>query len=159
VPASILTPAPVPPAPAPVPPAPVPPGSIIAPGPSTQRPTGPPVIQTAPPTADPSRSGEPERSTPPTPEAATELQRYRRAHEAHFHGSDPAAALAAWDAYLASYPNGQLAIEAQFSRALVLIKLERWTDAAAALRPFASAPPGSYRQAEAARLIEAIPGH
>jgi hypothetical protein len=87
---------------------------------------------------------------------SAELARYRIAHEAHFHGSDPAAALAAWDAYLAAYPDGQLVLEARYDRALVLIKLERWAAAEAALRPFASAPVGSYRQAEAVRLIDGI---
>jgi hypothetical protein len=90
--------------------------------------------------------------------SSAELAAYRRAHDAHFRGADPAAALAAWDAYLASYPDGALALEARYDRALLLIKLERWHEADAALRPFAAAPAGSYRQAEAARLLDAIAG-
>lgn len=114
----------------------VPPAPIVAPAPVPRSPTvtaPPPVL--------------------PDPELVT----YRVAHEAHFRGSDAAAALRAWDAYLAAYPSGKLAVDARYSRALILIKLERWTDAANALRPFADAPAGSYRQAEAARLLAALP--
>lgn len=86
-----------------------------------------------------------------------ELAAYRVAHRTHFSGGSPAAALAAWDAYLAAYPHGALSIDARFSRALILIKLERWADARAALQPFADAPAGSYRQADAAKLLAALP--
>jgi hypothetical protein len=37
-----------------------------------------------------------------------------------------------------------------------LIKLRRFDEAKAALAPFASAPAGSYRQREAAKLLAAI---
>jgi TolA-binding protein len=90
--------------------------------------------------------------------SSAELAAYRRAHDAHFRGTDPAAALAAWDAYLASYPDSALALDARYDRALLLVKLERWREADAALRPFAAAAAGSYRQAEAARLRDAIAG-
>jgi hypothetical protein len=80
---------------------------------------------------------------------------YRKAHELHFHGSDPAAALAAWDAYLAAEPNGRFAIEARFNRALVLVKLGRYAEARAALEPFARGEL-AYRQAEAAELAERL---
>jgi hypothetical protein len=86
-----------------------------------------------------------------------ELAAYRVAHEAHFHGTSPAAALAAWDEFLAQYPHGVMESDARFSRALVLIKLERFVDARAALQPFADAPAGSYRQAEATKLVQALP--
>ncbi len=89
----------------------------------------------------------------PAPDA--ELAAYRTAHALHFRGSDPAAALAAWDALLAKFPSGRLAPEARFNRALTLIKLSRWADARAALTPFAA---GGYRQKEAKQLLEAIAG-
>jgi predicted Zn-dependent protease len=89
-----------------------------------------------------------------TPDA--ELQLYRTAHEIHFHQNNPSAALAAWDAYLAAYPNGRLAFEARYARAVALVKLERWQDAQTALAPFATAPTGAYRQREALQLLDAI---
>jgi hypothetical protein len=99
-------------------------------------------------------------ASPPaeTPKAqpSGELVAYRRAHELHFRGSDPKAALRAWDDYLAKYPNGALAPEARYDRALVLVKLSRWAEARAALAPFANAKVGSYRQKEAAEILAAI---
>ena len=83
---------------------------------------------------------------------------YRTAHEAHFLAHDPARALAAWDAYLAAFPQGRLAPEARYNRALVLVRLGRKDEARAALTPFADAPPGSYRQAEARSLLDALRG-
>ncbi|MFN0247482.1 MAG: tetratricopeptide repeat protein [Kofleriaceae bacterium] len=96
--------------------------------------------------------------TTDTPKAqpSGELVAYRRAHELHFRGSDPKAALRAWDDYLAKYPNGALAPEARYDRALVLVKLARWAEARAALAPFANAKVGSYRQNEAAKILAAI---
>jgi len=102
---------------------------------------------------------------PPPPPAPEPVKRtvkrapfeplYRKAHELHFHGSDPAAALAAWDAYLAAEPTGRFALEARFNRALVLVKLGRYADARAALEPFARGEL-AYRQAEAAQLAERL---
>jgi hypothetical protein len=83
---------------------------------------------------------------------------YRRAHELHFHGGDPAAALAAWDAYLAAEPDGQFSIEARYNRALLLVRLGRYADARAALAPYARGEvvPAGYRQAEAEQLVERL---
>lgn len=88
--------------------------------------------------------------------ASAELAAYRHAHNLHFRGADPKAALAAWDAYLAKYPNGSLAPEARYDRALVLVKLARWSEARAALAPLANAKVGTYRQKEAAEILAAI---
>jgi hypothetical protein len=100
-------------------------------------------------------------SVPPARAAATaaadrEDTLYRAAHEAHFVARDAARALAAWDAYLAAFPRGRLAPEARYNRALVLVRLGRKDEARAALAPFADAPPGSYRQAEARSLLDAL---
>jgi hypothetical protein len=83
---------------------------------------------------------------------------YRAAHELHFHGDDVAAALAAWDAYLAASPHGAFAIEARYNRALCLVKLGRLAEARDGLAPFAAGDvaPAGYRRDEAARLIERI---
>ena len=81
---------------------------------------------------------------------------FRAAHEAHFVRRDPAAALAAWQRYLNAFPDGALAPEARYNRALCLARLGRRTEAAAALAPFADAPAGSYRQREASQLRDAF---
>ncbi len=91
-----------------------------------------------------------------TAQPSAEIAAYRRAHELHFRGGDAKAALAAWDAYLAKYPDGTLAPEARYDRALVLVRLSRWSEARAALAPFANAKVGSYRQKEAAAILAAI---
>ena len=94
---------------------------------------------------------------PPAPPAPVEVL-YRKAHALHFHGGDPAAALAAWDAYLAAEPDGRFSVEARYNRALVLVRLARYAEARAALAPFARrevVPPG-YRQAEAEQLVERL---
>ena len=88
--------------------------------------------------------------------SASELL-YTRAHELHFRGHDPAAALAAWDAYLAAEPTGTFAIEARYNRALCLVRLGQLADARRALEPFAHGDvEHGYRQPDAARLIERI---
>lgn len=101
---------------------------------------------------------EPDVAAPPQQAAPDpELGAYRVAYDAHFHRGSPAAALAAWDAYLAAYPDGKLATDARYNRAIILVKLKRYRDAADALRPLATAPEGAYRRAEAARLLNALP--
>ena len=86
---------------------------------------------------------------------AGELAAYRVAHKEHFRGTDPKAALAAWDRYLAKFPDGRMALDAKYDRALVLVKLERWKEAREALAPFA-ATNSTYRRAEAAKILDAI---
>jgi hypothetical protein len=83
---------------------------------------------------------------------------YAKAHELHFHGTDRAAALSAWDAYLAAEPAGRFAVEARYNRALCLLRLGRVAEARAALVPFArgEVEPAGYRQTEAAALVDRI---
>jgi hypothetical protein len=81
------------------------------------------------------------------------LALYRAAHTAHFVDHDPARALAGWDAYIAAAPNGAFAPEAQYNRALSLVRLGRNSEAKSALRPFANGAYGGYRQAEASALL------
>jgi hypothetical protein len=90
------------------------------------------------------------------PPAAETDDLYAVAHRAHFVDRNPAAALAAWDAYLRAAPSGALAPEARYNRALCLVRLGRREDAIAALQPFASRGHGSYRQREAAELVETL---
>ena len=85
-----------------------------------------------------------------------DLALYRAAHQLHFQDKNPIRALAAWDAYLAAFPKGKLAVEAHFNRALCLIKLGRTAEAAALLQEFATGAFGSYRRAGAADLLDAL---
>jgi TolA-binding protein len=96
----------------------------------------------------------PAPSAPEVNDPAHEL--YRAAHHAHFVEHDFAAALRAWDAYLAAAPSGRFAPEARYNRALCLVRLGRKDDAERALRPFADGAYGSYRRDEAKALIEAL---
>lgn len=87
-------------------------------------------------------------------------QLYAQAHELHFHGGDPAAALAAWDAYLTAEPHGAFAVEARYNRALCLVRLGRLADARRELEPYARGDvEHGYRQPDAAQLIERIDRH
>jgi hypothetical protein len=94
---------------------------------------------------------------PPVPQSST-LALFHQAHRLHFHQHDDAAALAAWDRYLAADPTGPLVLEARYNRALCLLRLGRGAEARAALRPFADGTVTHYRQAEARALIEQLPG-
>ena len=79
---------------------------------------------------------------------------YRTAHEAHFSRHDYPAAVAAWDAYLASAgPGGRFTLEARYNRAVALVKSGRKTEARAALQPFADGEYGGYRREEARELL------
>jgi TolA-binding protein len=80
---------------------------------------------------------------------------YRLAHEAHFTSHDYARALTGWNAYLHAAPNGRLATEARYNRAICLLRLGRDAEARQALEPFASGKMG-YRKNEARDLLEEL---
>lgn len=86
--------------------------------------------------------------------ADSEPSLYGAAHAAHFGGTPPDRALTAWDRYLQAYPHGRFEPEARFNRAICLIRLQRFTEAAAGLAPFADGRFQGYRRAEAARLLD-----
>jgi hypothetical protein len=96
--------------------------------------------------------------TPAEQRAARAQDLYRAAHQAHFVDLDPARALQRWDAYLAAFPRGSLALEARYNRALCLVRLGRNEEARAALLPFARGEFGAYRQKESEALLAALPG-
>ncbi|HEX4418738.1 MAG TPA: hypothetical protein VH165_12595 [Kofleriaceae bacterium] len=133
--------------PAAVPPAPIAPSPVAVaalPAPA-QAPEAVPPVRAAAPRPVPMRP-----AAPPPVEAL-----YRRAHELHFHGGDPVAALAAWDAYLAAEPAGRFSADARYDRAIALVRLGRYAEARAALIPFAEGKvePAGYRQTEAEQLV------
>lgn len=80
---------------------------------------------------------------------------YARAHEAQFALHDYAAALALWDAYLAT-TGGSLGLEARWNRAIALVRLGRRQPAIAALKLFAAGESDGYRQEEAQALLRAL---
>jgi hypothetical protein len=96
---------------------------------------------------------------PPVAQAAQrdpELAMYAEAHKLHFRDRDMAAALAAWNRYLAAAPDGELAPEARFNRVVALVKLERWTEASHDLDTLADS---TFRAAELARLRAVVSSH
>ena len=124
-----------------------------APGDTTPLPS---AASTAQPAEGMSRSS----SSPPSAAGAAraesaELVLFRHAQNLHL-ARDPAAALAAWDAYLRVATHGVLRPEASYNRALCLIRLGRNAEARAALEPFARGAFGDYRQREARALIDAL---
>ena len=107
------------------------------------------------PKAAPSNALEPAPLAPVASEAElTEL--YRAAHRAQFASSDPADTLQLWDRYLTAAPNGSLALEARYNRAITLLRLARTAEAVRALEPFARGDYGAYRQPEARALLESV---
>lgn len=117
--------------------------------PVRQLPTAKPSMRTASP-----RAKRPEPQAPGISNA--ERATYGEAHAAHFVQRDPAAALRAWDAYLADYPRGSFALEAHYNRAISLARLGRRQEARSALEPFVHGSFGGYRQAEARTLLDAL---
>lgn len=110
----------------------------------------PPVVVASAPSAVPAPSA-------PRPVLVDVDALYRKAHEAHFVEKNPAAALAAWDRYLAAAgPSGRFSLEARYNRALSLVRLGRKGEAAAALRPFAEGEYGGYRRDEARELLRSL---
>jgi tetratricopeptide (TPR) repeat protein len=81
---------------------------------------------------------------------------FRRAHEAHFGGGDPARAIELWNEYLELAPSGRLATEARYNRALARVRAGQYDIAIRELEPFANGNYGRYRREEATRLIEAL---
>lgn len=80
---------------------------------------------------------------------------YREAHDLHFRGGNPGAAVGAWERYLAAAPRGRFAPEARYNRAIALLRAGRRAEGLAALRPFASGAHGAYRRDEARQILEA----
>jgi len=144
-----------------------PPQTLVDPEPSD----APPPARSAraraaspPPPPPPAPAAPPEPAAPPARAEVEPLRShissvptsdplYREAHRLHFVRRDFAAALAAWDRYLARGA-APLLLEARYNRAIALAHLGRRADAIDALRPFAEAAPGAYRQAEARALID-----
>jgi hypothetical protein len=126
----------------------------LVPAPATPaaplRPPAPPVHRLA--ARGPAPPAAPAATAPPPIDADAV---YREAHEAHFVRRDYAAALAAWDRYIALGPQ-TFTPEARYNRAIALVRLQRREEAAAQLRPFAAGDYGGYRAEEARALLRLL---
>jgi hypothetical protein len=127
-----------------------PPKAIVAPPVAALPPEAPPA---------PVHRAPPARPAPTlAPVVAPVEALYRHAHDLHFHGGDPSAALAAWDAYLAAEPAGRFSVDARYNRALMLVRLGRYAEARSALLPFAAGEvdASGYRQSEAQQIVDRL---
>lgn len=154
---------------APPAPLPAPPLAPTAPPEVAPAPRRAPVVAVAPParssSSAPSAASSTKAARPPAgdpqaiqrPPAGPDADAlYQAAHRAHFVDRNPAAALAAWNDYLAAAPRGRFAVEAQYNRALCLVRLGRTDEARRALEPFAQGAFGGYRQTESRSLLDAM---
>jgi hypothetical protein len=99
-----------------------------------------------------------------------ELVEFRRAHDAHFgatgHSPDtalspsaapsPSAAMRAYEHYLSAFPNGRFVPEARYNLGLLQLQNGQVAAGRKNLEPFAQAPSGSYRQAQAKAVLDAL---
>lgn len=114
-----------------------------------------PAVPPAAPTAAAAPPGEPAVAATASASVDPSDELYRAAHDLHFRGGSAAAAVSAWDRYLAAAPGGRFALEATFNRAIALLRAGRRAECLAALRPFANGAHGAYRREEAKRLLDA----
>lgn len=106
--------------------------------------------------AEAERPSERSHERAPRPIDPAERRAYDAAHVLHFDRGDWPAAIAAWDAYLASFPRGRFRLEARYNRAIALVRAGRTAEARQALAPFAAGRFGEYRRTEAQALLEAL---
>lgn len=125
---------------------------------STQNPASPDRALAEDPSLTDQALAEDLRALEPAAPSRAELDRrtFERAHRVHFDGGAPLRALAAWEGYLARFPDGHFIPEARFNRAVTLLRLHRDADARAALQPFADGAHGGVRRREARALLDAL---
>jgi len=80
---------------------------------------------------------------------------YELAHRAHFVDRNASEALPLWDAYLRDAPRGRFVPEAEYNRALCLVRLDRRAEAITALEAIAARTDG-YRAVDAMRILTAL---
>ncbi|UJR87226.1 Hypothetical protein I5071_170 (plasmid) [Sandaracinus amylolyticus] len=113
---------------------------------------------------DRSASVRPREPEVPAADRETELdtrdrQTFAAAHALHFEGADPRLALRAWERYLAEFPAGRFVPEAEWNRALCLLRVGERERVIEALTPFAEGAHGGVRQREAHALLDALESH
>jgi TolA-binding protein len=87
-----------------------------------------------------------------------ELAQFRHAHDLHFRGRSPQAAIDAYRSYLSAFPSGRFVREALYNIAVDTIRLGRYAEAKALLEPFAEGKQGPNRQQAARDLLESLDG-
>jgi len=85
-----------------------------------------------------------------------EQDSYGRAHVAHFQSHDFKKALRLWTDYVRRYPHGRFLPEAEFNRAVCLVRLGESTAARQALLKLVSSESPDYPKAQAERLLAEI---
>lgn len=137
--------------------------AVAAPPPAALPPLQTAPIQTsnaapAPPSSDPPSppASSSARAAAPAAPSPDEIALYETAHRIHFVDRNPTAALAAWDTYLRAAPRGRFAVEAQYNRALCLVRVGRTAEAEKVLLGFARGAYGGYRRTEAQNLLDAM---
>jgi TolA-binding protein len=81
---------------------------------------------------------------------------YGRAHVAHFQSHDFKKALRLWTDYVRRYPHGRFLPEAEFNRAVCLVRLGESTAARQALLKLVSSESPDHPKAQAERLLAEI---
>lgn len=139
------------------PPQPVSTGSTAlagAPPAAAPLPITPGTRHSPPPTARSRAGGAPSPRSVQRPVTEADLL-FRDAHETMFVTRDARRALSGWESYLAAAPRGRFAPEAEWNRALCLVRLGL-PGAGEALAPFADGARGDYRRREARALLAAL---
>jgi len=117
--------------------------------------SSPPVAASRPAPAKASVPAPPAASVAASPPNA-DLALYRQAHALHFSGGDRSLTLAAWDAYLRTFPRGTFAPEARLNRAVCLAQLGRQAEAERVLSDIERGRFGRDGRGQAKKLLEAL---
>jgi hypothetical protein len=101
------------------------------------------------------------KATPALPRATTtlpvhrpsELDLYARAHQMHFHSNAPGPALRLWTRYIERFPHGRFVPEAQFNRAVCLVRMGDSAAARSILEELVYSPGFDHPKQQALRLL------
>jgi hypothetical protein len=83
----------------------------------------------------------------------SELDLYARAHQMHFHGNAPGPALRLWTRYIERFPHGRFVPEAQFNRAVCLVRMGDSAAARSILERLVYSPGFDHPKQQALRLL------
>lgn len=109
----------------------------------------PPRVQSPAPHATPAAVAPPPRAAPGAPQGDAA---FWAVYRLQFSGP-PQRALQAWDSYLARGPSAELAIEARYHRAVIMLRLGRYAEARPELERFAAGGYAGTHADDARRLL------